>query len=38
MKKFYNLRARLLGYIYLGAQKNRPIEKVLLSTRNICFG
>ena len=35
--KIVNIFSQLLAYV-LGAQKNRLIETVLLSTHNICFG
>ena len=41
--KFVSVKLRIFSYLsvlifVLGAQKNRLIETVLLSTHNICFG
>ena len=40
---FFSVKLRLFSYPFvktcvLGAQKNRLVETVLLSTQNICFG
>ena len=37
-RKIVNIFLPLSFNIFLGAQKNRLIETVLLSTHNICFG
>ena len=36
--KIVNFFLPIIFSIFLGAQKNRLIETVLLSTHNICFG
>ena len=43
VKDFFSVKLHLISYpltntCVLGAQKNRLIEMVLLSTHNICFG
>ena len=43
ISEFFSVKLRLFSYpsaytSVLGAQKNRLIETVLLSTHNICFG
>ena len=37
-RKFLNISLPISLKICLGAQKNRLMETVLLSTHNICFG